>query len=283
MVDEHACEAEVSAADTSPGAQPPTWPSAIPARRVVLLGASNATIGLSTAVEAARMAWGTPLEIMAAIGHGRSYGASSTVLGRTLPGITDCGLWEELQRRPPLPTAALLTDIGNDIIYGHDVAVILQWLETCLQRLSGHVARLVVTRLPLDSVATTAPWKIRLLISLIFPSSRITPATALLRATELDAQLGQFAQRYGAYIVQPEPNWYRWDPIHISRASRRVAWRKYTMCWSHGQPLPLATVSFRRWLALQRARPLHWKWFARERHRVQPSVQLPDGTTISLF
>jgi len=85
----------------------------VPARRVVLLGASNLTRGISTAVETARLQWGRPLDVMAALGHGRSYGLASRLLCRTLPSIVECGLWPALAARPPAPTAALVTDVGN--------------------------------------------------------------------------------------------------------------------------------------------------------------------------
>ena len=45
-----------------------------PSRRVILLGASNLTRGISTVVEIAKTKWGSPLDIMSALGHGRSYG-----------------------------------------------------------------------------------------------------------------------------------------------------------------------------------------------------------------
>ncbi len=254
-----------------------------PARRVVILGASNVTLGLSTVVETARQAWGQPLEILAAIGHGRSYGMTTHMLGRGLPGIVQCGLWKELENRPPLPTAALITDIGNDIIYGCSLGPIAKWLETCLQRLAGQVERLVVSRLPIEVVAAVPEWKIRLLTSLIFPSSRLNHNDALNKALELDEQLLTYANRFGAYVVQPESTWYGWDPIHIARRHRPAAWRKYMTCWSNGQPPNHVTPSMRRSIALQRARPLNWTRFGVERHRSQPSVQLADGTTISLF
>ena len=84
--------------------------------RVVALGASNLTRGLQTMVSSARASWGSEIEVVAALGHGRSYGATSQFLIRTLPGILECGLWRELESRPQVPTRALLTDIGNDIL-----------------------------------------------------------------------------------------------------------------------------------------------------------------------
>ncbi len=254
-----------------------------PARRVVILGASNVTLGLSTVVATARLAWGQPLDVMAAIGLGRSYGLATNVLGRGLPGIVQCGLWEALERRTPLPTAALVTDIGNDIIYGCSVGPITRWLEICLERLANQVECLIVTRLPIDVVSAVPEWKMRLLTSLLFPSSRISHDEALDNALELDLQLVKYANRFGAYIVQPESHWYTWDPIHVARHHRAAAWQKYMTCWAHGQPPKPAARSLRRWLTLQRARPFSWKRFGFEHHCDQPTVQLADGTTVSLF
>src|ERR1043165_8514894 len=89
-----------------------------PSRRVILLGASNLALSFPTVVATVRQTWSEAVEIMAAMGHGRSYGQDSSVLGRKIPGIFPCALWQDLQNRPPLPTSALLTDIGNDILYG---------------------------------------------------------------------------------------------------------------------------------------------------------------------
>ncbi|MGM0487915.1 MAG: hypothetical protein ACQESR_14280 [Planctomycetota bacterium] len=257
--------------------------SSRPTRRAVILGASNVTMSLSTVVETARRAWGQPLEFLAAIGHGRSYGLTTNVLGRGLPGIVRCGLWDELEQRPPLPTAALVTDIGNDIIYGCPVDPILKWLETCLTSLARWSERLVITRLPLDSISTLPEWKIRLLLSLFFPNSRLKRDDALAKALELDQRLTEFANRFGAYVVQPEANWYTWDPLHIARRYRPVAWSHYMTWWCNGHPPTQATPSLRRWFALQRSRPRLWTRFGIQKHREQPSVKLSDGTTISLF
>jgi len=253
------------------------------ARRVVVLGASNVTLGLSSVVETARRAWGEPLDFMAAVGHGRSYGLSTTVLGRTLPGIVQCGLWEALNQRSQLPTAALVTDIGNDLIYGCDLGPLTRWLETCLQRLAPRVERLVITRLPIDAISRTAEWKLRLLTSLLFPSSRLHPTETLHRAMILDEQLLSYANRFGAYVVQPQEQWYGWDPIHVARRHRHCAWQSYMTWWTNGEPPEQARVSLQRWWSLQRARPLHWKRFGFARQCQQPTVQLTDGTSLSLF
>ena len=57
----------------SPSA-PHDAPPAGLARRVVLVGASNLTKGIGTVLPLAEQIWGSPLEVYAALGHGRSYG-----------------------------------------------------------------------------------------------------------------------------------------------------------------------------------------------------------------
>src|SRR5439155_11570702 len=100
--------------------------------RVVLLGASNLTLGFPMLVSELRAWLGSPVEILCAHGHGRSYGLASRVLFRELPGIVECGLWRALASAPARPTLALLTDVGNDIMYGRDVEEIAGWVETAL-------------------------------------------------------------------------------------------------------------------------------------------------------
>ena len=220
---------------------------------------------------------------MAAIGHGRSYGLTTNVLGRSLPGIVRCRLWDDLARRPPLPTAALVTDIGNDIAYGTALEPLLRWLETCLQRLQDAAERLVITGLPLESVTDLPAWKFRLLSSLVFPGARIDRERALAKAEELDQHLLSFASRYGAYVVHPERAWYTWDPIHIGRAHRPIAWQKYLSPWSDGRRVTIARPSLRQSLVTLRARPMDWKFFGISRHRDQPTVRWPNGTILSLY
>jgi hypothetical protein len=123
-----------------------------PSRRVILLGASNLTRSFSMVVAAARHTWGEPVEIMAAMGHGRSYGQDSTVLGRKISGIFPCALWQDLQTRRSLPSAALVTDVGNDLLYGVPPRQIVKWVAACLDRLTDVGASTVVTQLPIASV-----------------------------------------------------------------------------------------------------------------------------------
>ncbi len=109
----------------------------VPPQRVVILGASNVLRSISTVLATAERLRGQPLDFLAAAGHGRSYGLTSRVLGRSLPAIRACALWETIFRRPQVPTVSLVTDVGNDLLYGASVETIASWVEECLTKLAG--------------------------------------------------------------------------------------------------------------------------------------------------
>src|SRR5512138_3067042 len=116
---------------------------------LVALGASNLTRGFATVVNAARRAWGEPLEIFAALGHGRAYGMRSSFLFRSLPAICDCGLWRQLEAQPRGRIRALVTDIGNDVLYGAAPEALLLWVEDCVARLRSLGSEVAILGLPL--------------------------------------------------------------------------------------------------------------------------------------
>jgi hypothetical protein len=255
-----------------------------PPRRLVVLGASNVALALPTLVAAARALWGGPLDVLLAFGHGRSYGMRMPLLWRELPGIIDCGLWRALEGRPPAPTAALLTDIGNDLLYEVPVPAIAAWVETCLDRLEQAGARVAMTSLPMRSVSGLSPSRFRVIRSIFFPRSQLRYDTILGWARELDERLRRLARERGAILVEPRPEWYGFDPIHIRRGRRAAAWLEMLSALAGGSR---GVVSFPPRL---RRSPRLWllkaeqRWvFGRERYTAQPTARLHDGTTLALY
>ncbi|MCA9123068.1 MAG: hypothetical protein H6822_01600 [Planctomycetaceae bacterium] len=255
----------------------------LPQRRVVLLGASNIARGLSIVVDSARNAWGGPLDIIAATGHGRSYGMSSRVFGRTLPGILQSGLWEAVAVRSPMPTAALLTDIGNDILYGASAEQITRWVERCLIQLTQHSQRIIITQLPLASIEQLCEFRFLAMRTILFPKSRLTLNHALATARELSINLTELARRHHAQLVEPAAQWYGIDPIHIRRTHQPEAWKQILQPWNPHQDAEHARHSWVRWVSLRRIRPQTRHMFGREQHHEQPARRLPDGSLVSLY
>ncbi len=194
--------------------------------RVVALGASNLTRAFPTVLSIARSRWGCGVEVLAALGHGRSYGSTSTVFVRTLPGILQSGLWQQLKRLPPVPTRALITDIGNDILYGSSATQILAWIEECVGRLGRITSDIVLTDLPLANFRTLSRGRFLIFRSILFPRCRLSLEQGVEAAEQVSEGLATLAAKQNLCFLRPRAEWYGLDPIHIRSSWRHLAWRE---------------------------------------------------------
>jgi hypothetical protein len=241
---------------------------------VVLLGASNLSLSLGVVLALARPGPG-PGAVFVAAGHGRAYGSWSRAGLRGLPAIVDCDLWPAA-RGAAGPTRALVTDVGNDLAYGATPAELAGRVETCLDRLGAMEAAVVLTLLPVATLARLAPWRFALFRTALFPACRLPLGRLLERARAVNDRLAEMAARRGATLVAPDPRWYGADPIHVRRDRRASAWSTILAAWGP-PPAPLRPVS-------RRGLTPAWRTLAGiPLRRSQPSGRLPDGTTISLY
>jgi hypothetical protein len=249
-------------------------------RRVVALGASNLTRGFQTVVSTSRAEWGRDIEILAALGHGRSYGSESRVLGRTLPGILQSGLWRQLAAMPAAPTRVLLTDVGNDILYGFSAPQILAWVEEALDRLAPVSSDIVMTGLPRVGVGDISPAKFMFFRSILFPRCRLTFPEVAESARTIGEGLHAIARARGARFVELKPDWYGVDPIHIRPAQWQSAWREI-LCGE--APAARERLPWREGWRLYVMRPERQRLFGMEVGRPQPGVRLIAGGRLWLF
>lgn len=200
-------------------------------RLVVLLGASNLSLSLSRASRLLAQLPG-PLDIRAACGFGRSYGMQSRCVATVFPGITQSALWSELpttvERRP----LSLLTDIGNDLMYGVDVKTILEWVESCLRQLADRQSEIVITLPPLARIRQLKPWQFAIAQRLLFPLAKWQFPVMLKLVESLSEELQDLADQYGASLVEPSHSWYGLDPIHIRLAERETAFDTFFSHWT---------------------------------------------------
>lgn len=262
-----------------------------PQEQVILLGASNLTIAFRPILRLLQELRGVPLEIFAALGHGRSYGMNSNVSGRRLPGIAPCGLWERWENSARLPTRALLTDIGNDLFYNASVEEILGWIRLALRRLRPRCEQIALTLVPLENARAISSRFYRAFLSVCFPHCGVTHDEMITRAAALNDGLFELAAEYQVTLIEQPRAWYGWDPIHHRRAQRRVAWETILNSW---RSLEQKNLEFRKKF-LASGNELHWwtwwrhgwpaqmEWRGRLIERAQPCLQWPSGTRLSLY
>lgn len=251
--------------------------------RAVILGASNVIRGISTVLATAERCCGRPGDILIASGHGRSYGMRSRVFGRALPGITQCGLWKALAERRPAKTVALLTDIGNDLLYGASVDTIVTWVETCLERLRPGADRLILTELPLENIERLTPAKFFAVRTLLFPRSRLSLTAAQDMAAAVNDQVKMLASSFEATLIKPAASWYGIDPIHIHHRHESLAWQAIMAPWRTEMATCCDPASPSPRIRATSCRP-QVRWLCGIEQRCpQPAVQLASGTQVSFF
>ena len=217
------------------------------------------------------------MEVVAALGLGRSYGMESRVLARTLPGILDSGLWKALAERPPRPTRALVTDVGNDILYGAAPERILDWVEQAVERLAVFTDDIVVAGLPMDSIRRLSPAKFLAFRTLLFPRAGLTLGQAKGAAERIAEGLRALAERRGARFVALRPEWYGFDPVHFRPGRWGVAWREIL-----GEDAAVPRASLAESLRLHALAPERQWLFGVERVRPQRGARLPAGGQVWL-
>jgi hypothetical protein len=264
--------------------EPQAIGDALPTRRVILLGASNVARSFPVIISTVRRTWPEPIDFMVAMGHGRSYGVHSQVLGRKIPGIFPCALWRDLQNRAALPTTALITDIGNDLLFGTTPERLLKWVEGCVDRLAEAGASTVITQLPEENIARLGEYRFLFFRRVIFPRCKLSLAEARQLVQETNERLIAFGEARKVPVIPVSPAWYGLDPIHVARRRACEAWAALLGAWREGGE---ACVRGRRSLLsaayLAALVPEEWSQFSFARRAQQPCGRFFDGTTISLY
>jgi len=256
-----------------------------PQNRFILLGASNLTMSLRLIIDLMQQRFGGPSEILAAVGHGRAYGIFSEAVWRGLPGVADCGLWQRLAALEPRPSYALLTDIGNDIVYGLLPEQVLQSVEACVERLQQQSAQIVVTGLPMTSIERLSERRFLLFRNLFYPSCRLPRNETVSRAWAVHDGLVAMAARRKFVLHEQKPEWFGLDGIHVDYWQRKVYYRDIVQQFADSGEKPEPLESGRGLFLTWRQRPefAFKTLFGRAIYRPQPSGLLTDGSRVCKY
>jgi hypothetical protein len=142
----------------------------------VFLGASNLARGYSALAKClTRCLVPHPVEFLRAMGPGRGYCAKGGVFNITYPPIGSCGILQSARERAEKSrkVVALITDIGNDIMYGVSLKEITACLASLFQELDALGAEVFVHPIPLDLSDDVTERQFRILRWIFYPKSNI--------------------------------------------------------------------------------------------------------------
>lgn len=253
---------------------------------VVVLGASNVSRGLARLVATVRARAGAPVDLFVAAGHGRAYGVNSRVWMRRLPSILGCRLWESLAvnaAHAEAPPVAVVTDVGNELLYGLGVAQVAGAVREAVRRLADRGVAIAITGLPLDSIASLGPARYRALRTLFVPGCRL-PLPMLVEAAQwLDEELRAIAADHAATFIEQPGAWYGLDAIHVRRRCIDQLWDQVADAWNWPTTARPARASVREWAAVG-CRAAETRSIARVMlHTRQPAWRSRDGLRLWLY
>jgi hypothetical protein len=186
---------------------------------LVLLGASNLSRGCFALVKHIKSClYPRKVDVLIASGPGRAYYTSGGLLNVSYPPIYASDIFEVAQNKSKsgYQVVALVTDIGNDIMYG--------------------VSEIFYTTLPVAFEKGDHPVWFCILRSLLFPRSTVAYDEATAGIIEVNRFLKESACRQGRLIPDMD-RYLGYDEIHYG-------WLRAHNAWSHVARIILGTLGF---------------------------------------
>lgn len=193
---------------------------------------------------------------------------------------------ESVSEESETPVYALITDIGNDIVYGVRTERLMGWIEACIERLRGLNARIVITELPEDSIDRVTPRRYEIVRRLFFARHHTPYEQVMTTSREMAAGIRELAGQPNISIAPQQGAWYGMDPIHIKYGCWCDAWTSILSHWRDEPPTDdqnLAHASVFQWTYLRTRTPQSRGWFSWEQRGSQPCGRLRDGSSISMY
>ena len=248
----------------------------------VVLGASNVSRGLARLVAAVESR-SPGAALFVAAGHGRGYGVNTRVAARRLPSILRSGLWRGLDRHGGEASAALVTDVGNELLYGFPAEQIAAWVRESVRRLADRGATIAITRLPLAGIAAVGAVRYRALRTFFVPGCRLSLADLKDAASRLDAELQAIAADVGGRVIEQPAHWYGLDTLHVRRRHLDDLWQAACDAWGFPRVASPARSSVADWVKVGTKAAEVRSLAGVMRFTPQPVLPLRGGGTLSLY
>jgi hypothetical protein len=203
---------------------------------LVLLGASNLSRGCFAFAKHMRTCLHPrSVEVLIASGPGRAYYASGGLLNASYPPIHTSDIFEVAHSKSEsgYQVIALVTDIGNDIMYGVPAEQVIETIQQVFENLQSMNAEIFHTTLPIAfEKKKVHPVWFYILRSVLLPFSKVSYDEATMGITKVNRFLKEY--RYG-HLISDMNRYLGFDEIHYG-------WLCAHSAWSHVAKAMLGTV-----------------------------------------
>lgn len=208
------------------------------------MGASNLARGYSALVNSLiHCLCPQPVEILHAMGPGRGYIAQGGVFNVSYAPIVDSGIVKAARKRQPetSKTLALITDIGNDIMYDVPVAEIMAGLDSLMRELNGMDAEVFVNPIPMDLLEDVSEQQFRMLRRVFYPRSPVTYSGAADAVSKINISLRESVGGR-IHLLPSFKDYCGVDKIHYSVFHSHRAWSEVVNAMCRVLPVEQTTT-----------------------------------------
>ena len=194
----------------------------------LFMGASNLARGYSLLTRHISSCFGkNKTEFLNAFGPGRGFCARGGMFNFTYPPIQDCRILEVAKKKSCDTRAVLITDIGNDLMYGVLADTLIESLDGLIGRALQWDAEIFLTSIHVNLKKDVSPTMFFILKSFFYPGSSITYEEADLFITKVNGYLEEKARKNeSVYLISGMKSFTGMDKIHYSFLKTHSAWEK---------------------------------------------------------
>jgi hypothetical protein len=253
---------------------------------VVMVGASNLTISLPVAIKLIMDFIEGPKSIFVAHGPGRSYLKRAGLPMFRFQGISICPLFDNLETATnniaQAKIYALVTDIGDDLLYNQKPKNIAKGVEKVLNRLNNLGAEIAVTPPPMVSINNLSQKRYYFLRSFYYPFCHISYSEIMVNVSLLTNLINELCFKYKVKLLNQNPNWYGFDRIHLFGRFQKIAYCSWfsTLFKQNHREKTKFKISMRQLLL----RHLHcYKSLFSDKYYLQTGWQIAPETDLYLY
>lgn len=192
------------------------------------MGASNLARGYSLLTRHISSCFGkNKVEFLNALGPGRGFCARGGMFNFTYPSIQDCRILDVAQKKSCDSRVVLITDIGNDLMYGVSAGTLIESLDGLIDKALQWDAEVFLTSIHVNLKKDVSQTTFFILKSFFYPGSNITYEETDLFIKQVNGYLKEKAgKNERVHLISGMESFAGADKIHYSLLKTHSAWEK---------------------------------------------------------